>query len=129
MQSYTADQVFEKLGFKIRPLRDQLVVVTDLPIRKVGSLFLPMKAASFYGDLPHLVHVRSTVIATGPKVSSLVVGDRVSFPRTYFTRLYALGDDVMVGLVSQSQVVGRFTEEPHEISDAEASKDIGHVHA
>lgn len=106
---FEVDKVWQKLGFRIQATKGRLFVVTDLPAKKVGSLYLPMKATTFYGDLPHLVMVRATVLSAGTKAHGLNVGDRVTFPRTYFIRWRELEPDVMLGWVEKSQVSGLFT--------------------
>lgn len=107
-------EVWSRLGHRVQATAGRVFVVTDLPAKKVGSLFLPMKATTFYGDLPHLVMVRATVLSAGPKAQGLNPGDRVTFPRTYFIRWRELEPDVMIGWVSHSQVAGTFTLEDEE---------------
>ena len=95
----------------MRPMRGLVAVVTDLPATKVGSIFLPVKLTGFYGELPHLVLVRATVLSVGPQVTNLKPGDRVAFPRTYFTRWKQLEPDVMVGWIEVSNISGKFFDE------------------
>jgi len=106
---FEVSDVWRQLGFRIQATKGRLFVVTDLPAKKVGSLYLPVKATTFYGDLPHLVMVRATVLSAGPNAQGLHPGDRVTFPRTYFIRWRELEPDVMLGWVEKSQVAGLFT--------------------
>jgi hypothetical protein len=108
MMSLTPEEVWNRLGQRVGATAGRVFVVTDLPAKKVGSLFLPLKATTFYGDLPHLVMVRATVLSAGPKAQGLNPGDRVTFPRTYFIRWRELEPDVMLGWVDVSQVSGFF---------------------
>lgn len=117
-QQYTQEQVWQKLGFKIRPLGNKLCVVTDAPELKVGGLYLPMSQTSFYSDLPHLKLVRCTVLSVGSKVQGVAPGDRVTFQRTCFIRLFYLESEVLVGMTDASQLYGRFTTDDEEAEAA-----------
>jgi hypothetical protein len=112
--SVTPEEVWARLGHRVQATAGRVFVVTDLPAKKVGSLFLPMKATTFYGELPHLVMVRATVLSAGPKVQGLNPGDRVTFPRTYFIRWRELEPDVMLGWVDRSQISGFFNTEDED---------------
>jgi hypothetical protein len=128
MMEYTPEAVWQKLGIHVQAMGSRVFVVTDLPATKVGSLYLPVKATTFYGGLPHLVLVRATVLSVGPLVQGVAVGDRVTFPRTYFARWKPIETDVMLGWVDVSQVAGRFTEDDeqevvgHERTEAAGSR-------
>lgn len=109
--SFSAEEVRTRLGCSVRATGSKVFVVTDLPAKKVGSLWLPVKLTSFYGDLPHLVVVKATVLSVGPKVRGIKEGARVAFPRTYFAKWKELEPDVMVGWIEAANLSGFIAEE------------------
>jgi len=119
MSLETVETTWKRLGRRIQPMRGLVLVVTDPPFQKVGSLFLPEKVQGFYNELPNMVMVRSTVLSVGPRVSGLLPGARVTFPRTQFIRHAELRSSeaeppVMVGWIDAAHIAGTFTVEDEQ---------------
>lgn len=109
------EKTWEELGYKIRPLGWKVFVRTDPPPQKVGSLFLPPKQASFYGGMGHQRVVTATVLAVGPKVVGITVGERVVFRRLEFGHIARFDGDVYVGWIEMAQLAG-FPEQQTDIA-------------
>lgn len=103
------NRTWSEVGYKITPLRKMVFVKTDPVPQKVGSLYLPPKLATFYGELPNLVLVNATVLAAGPK-ASVRPGDRVCFTRLFFARYCDLQDGTYIGWIEEENLTGRLEE-------------------
>lgn len=101
-----AKRTFDELqvpGF--RPLRDVLLVRTNpMPLR-TGSIFLPNKLTSFYGELPHMQPITAIVLTAGPKAVAKP-GDQIAFMRLHFIRWETLEDKTVAGWISEANVFG-----------------------
>ncbi len=105
-----AQQTWDAVGFKIRPLFAKVFVKTDPPAQKIGLIYLPPKEAQFFGGLGHMRLVTATVIAVGPLAKSVKLGDRVCFRRLDFGHFVKLRQEdqseVFVGWIEQEQLSG-----------------------
>lgn len=115
------EKTWDELGFKIKAPRYLVWVRTLPPPCKIGSIYIPVKQASFYGELPHLVTVRAVVLSSGPKgvAQSLNPGDIVAFKRVQFARycrVSSSGSDIngpfeeYVGWVDANEIIGTLEE-------------------
>lgn len=105
MSMELVERTWAEVGYRIRPLRFLVFVRTEPPEKKVGSLFLIDKDASFYGGLPHQRLVRATVLSAGP-AANVKVGERVCFTRLHFARYKTLEDGTHVGWISSNEIAG-----------------------
>jgi len=80
------ERTWKELGFRVQATGWTAWVRTMPHPRKVGSIWLPPKAANFYGELPHLRTVYATVLSAGPRgvASELKPGMIVAFKRLEF---------------------------------------------
>lgn len=80
------ERTWEELGYRIRATGWKVWVRTLPHGRKYGSIWLPPKAASFHGELPHLRTVYAMVLSAGPKgqAQELKPGDIIAFKRLEF---------------------------------------------
>lgn len=117
MDDKTAEKIqktFEELGIKgFRPWRDLLIIRTNPMPKKTGSIYLPEKLTTFYGELPHLQPITGMVIAAGPK-ATVPVGDHVAFMRLHFARWQTLEDGTVVGWIQEAHVEGHVDLDPDE---------------
>jgi len=115
------ERTWEELGYKIQATGWKVWVRTKPHPRKYGHIWLPPKAGSFHGDLPHLRTVYATVLSAGPKgvAATLKPGDVVAFKRLEFAWWVKLepqetdrygGDEEYVGYLDANHVV-YFVEE------------------
>lgn len=109
-------RTWEELGFKVRATGWKVWVRTLPHPRKIGRIWLPPKAASFYGELPHLRTVYALVLTSGPLgwAKDLKPGDKVAFKRLNFSWIKKLeptqvdeygGDEEYVGTINAGDVV------------------------
>lgn len=104
-------KTWDELGFKVRPVRRNVVVRTHPLTQKTqsGLLWLPPKQTGFYGQLPHVHMVRATVLAVGPLAAqyyNVKVGEEIAFQRLHFGKFYDLNAEEKVGWIDASQVAG-----------------------
>lgn len=80
------ERTWKELGYEIEATGWKVWVRTRPHPRKIGSLWLPPKAGSFHGELPHLRTVFATVLSAGPLGAALELepGDIVAFKRLEF---------------------------------------------
>jgi hypothetical protein len=90
-------------GFK--PWRDLVFVRTNPMPQKTGSIYLPTKLASFYGELPNLQLITATVIAVGPK-TTVLPGETVVFMRLYFAYWRRMEDGTYFGWIQEPNLTG-----------------------
>ena len=126
------EKTWEELGFRIRAVGWKVWVRTLPHPRKVGHIWLPPKAASFYGELPHLRTVYGVVLSAGSRglARSLKPGDIVGFKRLEFAWWVKLegtqsdeygSDDEYVGYIDANHI-------PYLVEEADGvrvSRDIG----
>lgn len=109
------DATWEELGFTLRPVGERVFVRTDLPRRKIGSLWLPPEMWGMYGKrLGSKETVTATILACGPLVKdaeTLQPGEKVCFFRLPFGWTYKLKDGSFVGWIDADEIVGLTTEE------------------
>jgi hypothetical protein len=91
------------VGFK--PWRDLVFVRTKPMPQKTGSIYLPNKLASFYGELPNMQLVTAIVVAVGPK-TTLLVGDHIVFLRLNFAYWRRMEDGTYFGWIQEPNVYG-----------------------
>jgi len=103
---------WKKLGKKMRVLRDQVLLRTDVP-RTVseGGIILTSKESNFYQGLPNVdvpgretAYKWATVVGVGEGVHCVKVGERVAFPRGLFVRYQELSDKSLVGLIREDYI-------------------------
>lgn len=104
-------EAWRKLGFKMKPLRNVVVVRTEPINKKVGKdqiLWAPPKLQRFYGELANLQLVTATVLAVGSKCKELKPGDHIGFARLFFARLWDINanEQDLVGYVLEENVMG-----------------------
>lgn len=110
------ERTWDELGFRVRATGWKVWVRTRPHPRKWASLWLPPKAASFYGDLPHLRTVYATVLTAGPRgmARTLKPGDVIAFQRLHFAWMNKLepttrdeygADEEYVGYVNAEDVL------------------------
>lgn len=108
-------RTWDELGYEVEAT-GYLVWVRTMPHpRKHGSIWLPPKAGSFHGELPHLRTVYATVLSAGPigQARELKPGDIVGFKRLEFawwakmkpsqTDEYG-GDEEFVGYIDSNYI-------------------------
>lgn len=98
-------QTWAQYGRKIRSTEDRVILRTDPPPQKVGSIFLSPKQQSFWSQTDIGRMVVGTVLAVGPKVSGISVGDRVVFDRLHFAWLHQFAHDDYIGYVKYEMVL------------------------
>jgi hypothetical protein len=99
-------KTFDELGIKsFRPLRKTLLLRTERIPDKVGSIFVPPKLATFYGELPHMQPILAFVLAAGPK-ATVRAGDRILFMRLHFARWQTLEDGTVCGWIDEANILG-----------------------
>lgn len=105
-------QTFEEMGIDgFRPWRDLVFVRTNpMPI-KTGSILLPFKATSFFGQLPNLAAISAVVLAAGPK-ATCKPADGVVFMRTNFAWWMAMEDLTYVGWIQEANLLGGYELSP-----------------
>ncbi len=114
------ERTWAELECRIRPL-SRTIMVRTLPIpQKIGSLWLPPKAASFYGGMPHLVMIRAIVLSAGPK-AHVNPGEKVLFQRLWFSRWKGLSDGCYVGYLDAVKLTGIVEDDSEEQAAANAA--------
>lgn len=119
------EKTWDELGYRIRATGYRVWVRTLPHPRKHGSIWLPPKAGSFYGELPHLRTVYAVVLSAGSRgpAKGLKPGDIVGFKRLEFAWWAKLqptqtdeygGDEEFVGYIDSNHVV-YLVEEPDGI--------------
>lgn len=109
------EAVWHELGVgSYRAVNDRVIVRTWPIPEKIGSIWLPDTARSFYKGLPHSKLVRATVLAV-PRGIALTVGAAVAFPQTFFIKLHRLVDDTFVGAVHAKYLHGQVCPEPGDL--------------
>jgi len=100
-------KTFEDIGVKgFRALRRTILCRTEPVAQKTeGGIWLPPKAAAFYGEMPHIKYIEGLILASGPQCE-VKPGERIIFQRLHFARWKALPGDVYVGWIDESQIVG-----------------------
>lgn len=80
------ERTWDELGYRVRATGYRTWVRTLPHPRKIGSIWLPPKAASFYGELPHLRTIFAVVLSSGPVgvAKELKPGMIVAFKRLEF---------------------------------------------
>jgi len=100
------EKTWAEIGYKIHPLRNLVMVRTDPIPDKIGSIYLPPKLQTFYGELPHLQLITATILSAGKDVKGVKVGDRVAFTRLHFARFQNMQDGTKVGWMPEDQLAG-----------------------
>jgi hypothetical protein len=114
------ERTWAEVGCRLRPLK-RTVMVRTLPIpQKVGSLWLPAKAASFYGGMPHQILIRAIVLSAGPQ-SHVAPGEKVCFQRLWFSRWKGLSDGCYVGYLDAVKLAGIVEDDTEEQAAANAA--------
>jgi len=109
------EQTWKELGYKVRATGYRAWVRTLPRPRKIGSIWLPPKMASFHGELPHLRTVYAIILSAGPKgvARELKPGDIVAFKRLEFAWWAKLeptqtdeygGDEEYVGYIDANHI-------------------------
>ena len=114
MAIFTAEQAlerveatFKELGFGLNVMRHLVFLRTDaIADRTAGGIILPQKKTRFYEGLPHLRLVTGIVVAIGPKVYGVKVGDRIAFKRLKFMWHWKLQDGTYVGHLPMMEITG-----------------------
>lgn len=97
---------FAEMGINgFRPLRDLILIRSNPMPVKTGSILLPLRQTTFYGELPNLVIVTAIVIAAGPK-ATVVPGDQIAFMRLNFIRWDYMQDRTVLGLIQEANIFG-----------------------
>lgn len=110
------ERTWEELGYRIQATGYKTWVRTLPHPRKTGSIWLPPKAASFHGELPHLRTVFAVVLSSGPVgvAKELKPGMIVAFKRLEFAWWAKLrptqtdefgGDEEFVGYIDSNHIV------------------------
>ena len=110
------ERTWEELGYRIEATGYKVWVRTRPHPRKIGNIWLPPKAGSFHGELPHLRTVYATVLSAGPRgvAADLKPGDIVAFKRLEFAWWAKLepetpdeygGDEEYVGYIEAPHIV------------------------
>jgi hypothetical protein len=113
---------WKELGYAIEATGWRVWVRTLPHVRRIGSIWLPPKAASFHGELPHTRTVRAIVLSAGPlgAAERLVAGDLVTFKRLEFGYWRKLkprfedehgADEEFVGFIDSNHIVGVLEED------------------
>lgn len=86
---------------ELKPLHDNIVIILDEKVSKTqGGIFL----ASNNEKQPQ----SGKVIAVGPKVSDIKIGDHIGFETGQFRKMSV--DDKVVAIVKEKDVTGVFEE-------------------
>lgn len=110
------ERTWDELGYKVEATGYRVWVRTLPHPRKAGKIWLPLKAASFHGELPHLRTVYAVVLSAGPKgpAAELKPGDLIGFKRLEFAWWAKLkptqtdeygGDEEFVGYIDSNYIV------------------------
>jgi len=111
------ERTWEEMGFRVRATGYKLWVRTRPHPRKYGQIWLPPKAASFYGGLlPHQQTVYATVLSAGPVgvAREFKPGDIVAFKRLHFAWIKKMeptfkdkygGSEEYVGTIDANDIV------------------------
>jgi len=110
------ERTWKELGYRVEATGYRVWVRTMPHPRKHGSIWLPPKAASFHGELPHLRTVYAVVLSAGPKgpAAELKPGDIIGFKRLEFAWWAKLeptqvdeygGDEEFVGYIDSNHIV------------------------
>lgn len=110
------ERTWKELGYRVKATGYRVWVRTLPHPRKVGAIWLPPKAASFHGELPHLRTVFAVVLSAGPKgvAQELNPGDVVAFKRLEFAWWAKLepaqrdeygSDEEFVGYIDANHIV------------------------
>jgi len=123
LEALVAD-TWDELGYSIRATGWKVWVRTLPWPRKIGLIHLPVKQASFHGELPHLRTVRAVVLSAGPKghAEELQAGDLITFKRLEFGYMFKLEprkelgdayghDEEFVGFIDSNHIVGVVEED------------------
>lgn len=107
MDTDIVKKTFEEMGIPgFRPLRSVVLVRANPVPKKTGSIYLPEKLTSFFGELPHMQPITATVLAAGPK-ASLKPGETIAFLRLHFSWWMKLEDGSYVGwLLDEANIIG-----------------------
>lgn len=81
----------------IRPLNDGVLLRQDPKKEKIGTLYVPETTRELYEDV-------GTIVALGPKVENLAVGDRVMFKRRPASALEGEWEGLL--MLKQEDVIG-----------------------
>jgi co-chaperonin GroES (HSP10) len=100
-------------GKRFRPLGRRVVIETyPLESRtQSGLIHLAPSASSMYAGPMHLRRIKGFVIATGPDVRRVKIGETVLFVRRDFARLAQLENGIYTGFVDESHILGYPTPE------------------
>ena len=111
-QTDLARRTFTEIGIKgFRPLRDLVIVRTNPMPQKTGSIYLPPKLQTFYGELPHMQPITGIVLVAGPK-AIVKPGDQVAFMRLYWATWDRLEDGTYVGWIQEPNLIGHVDLDP-----------------
>ena len=110
------ERTWKELGYEIEATGYRVWVRTLPHPRKAGSIWLPPKAGSFHGELPHLRTVYAVVLSAGPKgpAAELRPGNIIGFKRLEFAWWAKLeptetdeygGDEEFVGYIDSNHIV------------------------
>jgi len=110
------ERTWNELGYSVEATGYRVWVRTLPHPRKIGSIWLPPKAASFHGELPHLRTIFAVVLSAGPRgvAQELRPGDIVAFKRLEFAWWAKLeptqtdeygGDEEYVGYIDANHIV------------------------
>lgn len=106
---YTVDECWEKVGLKIRPLKNYVVVRTfKLPEKTAGGIYLPN--TDFYDGMANEKLIRALVLSTANKVRVVKSGDVIVFPRLYFARFEKLDDGTFLGWVEEPNIYAKIKD-------------------
>lgn len=107
------EDTWAELGFRIRPMKGTLIIRTEPHTTKTaGGIWLSPKYEGFYGDLPHLRVLKARVLAVGPDVKDVKVGDRIALQRLHFARYAGVNEpECFVGWVQNYKDIYGHVEE------------------
>lgn len=96
----------------LRPIKDQVVVLPDPPVEKIGAIFVP---DAVNADNPNYFPMTSTVVAVGPGriedgervAPDVQVGDRVVHNRYAGHQITCDDDRVLYLVMREADIIGK----------------------
>lgn len=100
------DKTWEELGRKLECVGSRVLVRTEAMPEKIGSIYLPPKQSTYYGQLKgNDVTTTGTILNVGPECTeNLQLGDKILFKRLVFAYYEKMKDNTFVGWVNEKDV-------------------------
>jgi co-chaperonin GroES (HSP10) len=107
-QAWKRYEEFRADGKRFRPLGRRVVIET-LPLEQKSRsslIWLPPSATSMYSGPMHLRRIKGLVIAVGPQVTRVKIGETILFVRRDFAHIAKHPEGIYTGFIDESQILG-----------------------